>query len=158
MSEGTDRKSARSRLRQKLHNFLVLSDNVVNDFKMFNLPMDFFLPPSRQGKCKKKVLGLDCEVGMRKRTCYVLAGSVLSVWTKLGAVLSTQLGAAGKMQIIRLRLDDGNKIVGAYQTKFFKMKSYLKITYVFSSDDIIVLRQFPPSRTFGDLSQKFACI
>lgn len=65
-----------------------------------------------QGKCKKKTLGLDCEVGMRKRTCYVLAGSVLSVWSKLEAILSTQVGSSTKMQIIRLKLDDGNKIVG----------------------------------------------
>lgn len=60
------------------------------------------------------MLGLECETGMRKRTCYILAGSVLSVWTKLGAVLSTPTGGGGKMQIIRLRLDDGNKIVGMY--------------------------------------------
>ena len=69
---------------------------------------------SRQGKCKKKTLGLDCEVGMRKRTCYVLAGSVLSVWSKLEAILSTQVGSSTKMQIIRLKLDDGNKIVGMF--------------------------------------------
>lgn len=66
-----------------------------------------------RGKCKKKVLGLDCEVGMRKRTCYVLSGSVLSVWTKLEGILSMHAGASGKMQIIRLRIDDGTKIVGA---------------------------------------------
>ena len=51
---------------------------------------------------------------MRKRTCYVLAGSVLSVWSKLEAILSTQVGSSPKMQIIRLKLDDGNKIVGMF--------------------------------------------
>ena len=73
----------------------------------------------RQGKCKKRILGLDCEVGMRKRTCYVLAGSVLSVWNKLGAILSTQPGTSGKMQIIRLKLDDGNKVVGMFWTVLY---------------------------------------
>eukprot|EP00794_Sanderia_malayensis_P014235 gene14235-15720_t len=66
-----------------------------------------------QGKCKKKLVGLDCEIGMRKRTCYVLSGSVLSVWTKLEGVFSVNPGASGKMQIMRLKLDDGTKIVGA---------------------------------------------
>ena len=42
----------------------------------------------------------------------MLAGSVLSVWSKLEAILSTHAGSSAKMQIIRLKLDDGNKIVG----------------------------------------------
>ena len=60
---------------------------------------------------------------MRKRTRYVLAGSVLSVWTKLEAILSTQAGSSSKMQIIRLKLDDGNKIVGMFRVNvtFFIM-------------------------------------
>ncbi len=60
------------------------------------------------------MIGLDCEVGMRKRTCYVLSGSVLSVWKKLEGIFSLQPGSGGKMQIIRLRLDDGTKIVGKW--------------------------------------------
>ena len=68
----------------------------------------------RQGKCKKKELGLGCEVGMRRKTVYVLAGSVLSIWTKIGVILSNQSGSSGKMQIIRVRLDDGTKIVGKH--------------------------------------------
>eukprot|EP00795_Rhopilema_esculentum_P015444 gene15445-6692_t len=73
-----------------------------------------------QGKCKKKELGLGCEVGMRRKTVYVLAGSVLSIWTKIGVILSNQSGSSGKMQIIRVRLDDGTKIVEWCKSKVFK--------------------------------------
>ena len=55
---------------------------------------------------------MSCEVGLRRRTYYVLAGSVLSVWSRVEAILNAQPGSLSKMQIIRLRIDDGSKIVG----------------------------------------------
>lgn len=67
---------------------------------------------SRRGYCKRKIVGMTCEVGTRKRTCYILCGSVLSVWTKIETLLSTQPGPYSKMQIIRAKLDNGSKIVG----------------------------------------------
>ena len=66
----------------------------------------------RRGYCKRKIVGLPCEVGTRKRTCYILCGSVLSVWSKVETLLSCQPGSASKMQIIRLKLDNGVKLVG----------------------------------------------
>ncbi|KAF1431197.1 hypothetical protein FQV23_0001491, partial [Spheniscus humboldti] len=65
-----------------------------------------------RGNCKKAGLGLVCEVGLCCRTYYVLCGSVLSVWTKVEGVLASVSGTNVKMQIVRLRTEDGQRIVG----------------------------------------------
>jgi len=65
-----------------------------------------------RGFCKRQVAGLPCEVGTRKRTCHILSGSVLSVWSKVESILSLQPSAAARMQIIRTKLDNGHKVVG----------------------------------------------
>uniref|UniRef100_A0A8C7QHG6 Protein strawberry notch homolog 1 n=1 Tax=Oncorhynchus mykiss TaxID=8022 RepID=A0A8C7QHG6_ONCMY len=65
-----------------------------------------------RGNCKKVSVGLHCEVGLRCRTYYVLCGSVLSVWTKVEGVLASVSGTNIKMQIVRLRTEDGQRIVG----------------------------------------------
>lgn len=59
-------------------------------------------------------MGLVCEVGLRCRTYYVLCGSVLSVWTKVEGVLASVSGTNVKMQIVRLRTEDGQRIVGKW--------------------------------------------
>ncbi|CAH0713438.1 unnamed protein product, partial [Brenthis ino] len=51
-----------------------------------------------------------CEVGLRVRTYNVLAGSVLAVWARVEAALAAR--SAAKMQVVRLKTDDGLKIVG----------------------------------------------
>ncbi len=66
----------------------------------------------RRGNCKKVSVGLQCEIGLRCRTYYVLCGSVLSVWTKVEGVLASVSGSNVKMQIVRLRTEDGQRIVG----------------------------------------------
>ena len=56
----------------------------------------------RRGNCKTKSLGMQCEVGLRKKTYNVLAGSVLSVWNQVEAVLThdgNRRGANTKMQV-----------------------------------------------------------
>uniref|UniRef100_A0A3Q2P2F5 Protein strawberry notch homolog 1 n=1 Tax=Fundulus heteroclitus TaxID=8078 RepID=A0A3Q2P2F5_FUNHE len=65
-----------------------------------------------RGNCKKASVGLLCEVGLRCRTYYVLCGSVLSVWNELEEVLSPVSGSNVKVQIVRLRTEDGQRIVG----------------------------------------------
>ncbi|XP_056146511.1 protein strawberry notch homolog 1 [Lampris incognitus] len=65
-----------------------------------------------RGNCKKASVGLQCEIGLRCRTYYVLCGSVLSVWTKVENVLASVSGTNVKMQIVRLRTEDGQRIVG----------------------------------------------
>ncbi|KAM8962284.1 protein strawberry notch homolog 1 isoform 2-T2 [Pelodytes ibericus] len=65
-----------------------------------------------RGNCKKASLGLVCEIGLRCRTYFVLCGSVLSVWTKVEGVLASVSGTNVKMQIVRLRTEDGQRIVG----------------------------------------------
>lgn len=55
------------------------------------------------GNCKNSTLGIDCEVGLRRRSYNVLAGSVLSVWSRVENVLAARSGHNSKMQVIRLR-------------------------------------------------------
>ncbi|XP_012223697.1 protein strawberry notch isoform X3 [Linepithema humile] len=64
------------------------------------------------GNCKNTTLGIDCEVGLRRRSYNVLAGSVLSVWSRVENVLAARSGHNSKMQVVRLRTDEGLKIVG----------------------------------------------
>ena len=67
-----------------------------------------------KGNCKKIAVGLQCDVGLRSRTFHVLSGSVLSVWNKVENVLASAPGGANsKMQIIRLKTDAGERIVGS---------------------------------------------
>lgn len=66
----------------------------------------------RRGNCKNVSLGLDCEVGLRKRTYNVLSGSVLSVWSRVENILAAKTGHSSKMQVIRLKTAEGLKIVG----------------------------------------------
>ncbi|KAL7377325.1 hypothetical protein ABVT39_025953 [Epinephelus coioides] len=65
-----------------------------------------------RGNCKKAAVGLQCEIGLRCRTYYVLCGSVLSVWNELEEVLTPVSGTNVKVQIVRLRTEDGQRIVG----------------------------------------------
>lgn len=65
-----------------------------------------------RGNCKNVTLGQECEVGLRRRSYNVLAGSVLSVWSRVESVLAARSGHNSKMQVVRLRTDEGLKIVG----------------------------------------------
>lgn len=53
----------------------------------------------------------DCEVGLRVRTHHVLSGSVLAVWARVEHVLAAR-AHLNKMQVVRIKTDDGLKIVG----------------------------------------------
>jgi len=68
-----------------------------------------------KGNCKNKSIGMECEVGLRRKSYNVLTGSVLSVWTKVESVLTNdgqKKGQHAKMQVVRMRLDEGRRIVG----------------------------------------------
>lgn len=70
-------------------------------------------------------VGLQCEVGLRCRTYFVLCGSVLSVWNEVELVLAPVSGANVKVQIVRLRTEDGQRIVGRFETTIWeKMFTY----------------------------------
>ncbi|XP_071480691.1 protein strawberry notch homolog 1-like [Diadema antillarum] len=64
-----------------------------------------------KGTCKANVLGLPCEIGLRRRTFHVLSGSVLSVWSRVEEVLALNPQSGAIMQIIRIKTDRG-KLVG----------------------------------------------
>lgn len=84
-------------------------------FVQFLFTDHFLLLFSRRGNCKNVAMGMECEIGLRRRTYNVLAGCVLSVWTKVEDLLNTRTGQNNKMQVVRLRSSDGLKIVGEYQ-------------------------------------------
>ena len=64
----------------------------------------------RQGHCTNV---RNCEIGLRTRKFYILAGSVLTVWSKVESVLSSLTGYSQfRLQIIRVKTNDDNKIVG----------------------------------------------
>ncbi|KAF2894826.1 hypothetical protein ILUMI_11349 [Ignelater luminosus] len=66
-----------------------------------------------RGNCRNVNMGHDCEVGLRRRTYNVVSGSVLSVWSRVEGVLASKNGTHNnKMQVIRLKTDDGLKVVG----------------------------------------------
>eukprot|EP00094_Tigriopus_californicus_P001238 TCALIF_01199-PA protein Name:"Similar to sno Protein strawberry notch (Drosophila melanogaster)" AED:0.08 eAED:0.09 QI:0/0/0/0.88/1/1/9/0/1282 len=69
-----------------------------------------------KGNCKNMTMGMKCEIGLRRKTYNVLCGSVLSVWTKVEEVLThdgNRRGAASKMQVVRLKLENDKRIVGS---------------------------------------------
>ncbi|XP_051972574.1 protein strawberry notch homolog 1-like [Xyrauchen texanus] len=91
----------------------VLSDDAkVHWIDQYNSSADVCSHAYWRGNCKKASLGLQCEIGLRCRMYYVLCGSVLSVWTKVEGVLAPVSGSNVKMQIVRLRTEDGQRIVG----------------------------------------------
>lgn len=65
-----------------------------------------------KGMCRYVTMGQDCEIGLRRRTYYVLSGSVLSVWARVENNLAARAGSQNRMQVIRLKTKEGNKIVG----------------------------------------------
>uniref|UniRef100_A0A1Q3F8H9 Putative nuclear helicase mop-3/sno dead-box superfamily n=1 Tax=Culex tarsalis TaxID=7177 RepID=A0A1Q3F8H9_CULTA len=65
-----------------------------------------------KGMCRYVTMGQDCEVGLRRRTYYVLSGSVLSVWSRVENSLAARVGNQNRMQVIRLKTKEGIKIVG----------------------------------------------
>ncbi|KFM82075.1 Protein strawberry notch-like protein, partial [Stegodyphus mimosarum] len=65
------------------------------------------------GQCRRKTMGVLCEVGLRQRQYYVLSGSVLSVWTKIESIMSAHHGSHNaKLQVVRLKIDEASRIVG----------------------------------------------
>jgi hypothetical protein len=64
-----------------------------------------------QGKCRLSTTFQPCEVGMRRRTYYVLTGSLLGVWTHLESVFLRFPSQSHKMQIVRVHIA-GKKLIG----------------------------------------------
>lgn len=68
-----------------------------------------------RGNCRNVSVGGECEVGLRRRSYNILAGSVLSVWTRVEGILASRShhgATSAKMQVVRLKTDDEVKIVG----------------------------------------------
>ena len=66
----------------------------------------------RKGNCKNVTMGLQCEVGLRKKTYNVLTGSVLSVWHEIESILTHDGNRKGTNSRMQVNIYD--------LTKFFK--------------------------------------
>ncbi|GFV32748.1 protein strawberry notch homolog 1 [Trichonephila clavipes] len=65
------------------------------------------------GQCRRKQMGVHCEVGLRQRQYYVLSGAVLSVWTKIESIMSAHHGSHNaKLQVVRLKFEEASRVVG----------------------------------------------
>ena len=79
-------------------------------------------------------MGMPCEVGLRKKTYNVLAGSVLSVWNQVEAVLThdgNRRGANTKMQVsnkISNCLNESNSIT---KLNYKTIKYFISIIFLF---------------------------
>lgn len=113
----------------------------------------------RRGSCKKANLGLQCEIGLRTRTFHILSGSVLSVWSKVESVLAGMPGGStSKMQIIRLKTDCGQRIVGKFYMYIQYQYHKIAISSLFGSPKLKVsyelfwlsiVHQFPTNLANG---------
>lgn len=59
------------------------------------------------GKCRQ---AKNCDTGLRKRTYCILTGSMLTTWPELEKRIP--MIAHHKLQIVRLKTDDGKKFIG----------------------------------------------
>ena len=83
-------------------------------------------------KLQDQSVGLQCEVGLRRKTYNVLAGSVLTVWNKVEAVLThdgNRRGSNSKMQVMNvaysvsaLKVHSANIISKGQRSAPFKFK------------------------------------
>lgn len=63
----------------------------------------------RHGRCRHAATG--CHVGLRRKTYFVLAGSVLGVWSHIEGVFNRCPGHNQRMQIIRVKTNS-KRLVG----------------------------------------------
>lgn len=59
----------------------------------------------------------NCDFGIRKRTYCILSGSVLTVWPEIEKMIPHI--QSHKLQIVRLKTDDGKKYIGPMVPQFF---------------------------------------
>uniref|UniRef100_A0A3Q3LEF3 Protein strawberry notch homolog 1 n=1 Tax=Mastacembelus armatus TaxID=205130 RepID=A0A3Q3LEF3_9TELE len=104
-----------------------------------------------RGNCKKASMGLQCEIGLRCRTYYVLCGSVLSVWNELEEVLTPVSGTNVKVQIVRLRTEDGQRIVGKMKDSlcFFLRSDHSSKLCISVNEQALNIGPVPAARCAG---------
>ena len=66
-------------------------------------------PSHRQGNCRK----VGCSIGLRRKTYFMLGGSVLGVWSHIEEVFN-RCSANQRMQIIRIRTQQ-KRLVGEWK-------------------------------------------
>ena len=89
------------------------------------------------GNCKTEEQHVFCELGRRFRTYFVLTGSVIAVWPVLEkALMESRPGKAqhaSYMQIVRIRCDDNQKLVGLLVMPVYVRKLLTTLTHVSSA-------------------------
>lgn len=59
---------------------------------------------------------MKCDIGLRHRNYTILSGGILTAWPYLEQKLPA---ATQRIQIIRLRLDANNRVIGKYRTSIY---------------------------------------
>jgi hypothetical protein len=55
--------------------------------------------------------GFTCDHGLRTRIYHILSGGVLAIWDQISGA-TRDYSTEQRLQVVRLRLDDGRKIIG----------------------------------------------
>ncbi|XP_055305028.1 protein strawberry notch-like [Sitodiplosis mosellana] len=66
------------------------------------------------GTCKNSTAGFLCDIGLRKREYYLIAGSIFAVWQRIEHQIKAKSRASvtPKLQVVRMKTAGGRKIVG----------------------------------------------
>jgi hypothetical protein len=88
---------------EKKYKKVSLKDAEIHWVQQYEASVDTCSHAYWRGNCKNLGLNMECEVGLRRRSFNVLAGSVLSVWSRVESILATRIGHNSKMQVVRLR-------------------------------------------------------
>lgn len=72
------------------------------------------------GNCKRISSKQPCDLGFRKRSYCILSGAVLTVWPELERSISYL--QTHRLQIVRLKTDDGLKVIGKRCNIFLSLK------------------------------------
>lgn len=91
-----------------------------------NIKITHFSFSIRQGNCRRVNSGLECEIGLRRRTYHILCGLVLNVWAKVEDVLASapHSHSSTKMQVVRLKTHEGTKLVGKFLKRCERLTFY----------------------------------
>lgn len=77
----------------------------------------------RQSRCRLSIPGQQCEVGLRRKTYYVLSGSLLGVWSYIEGTFYQYYKENYTIQIVRVRTDS-KRLVGKLLCSYIELLSY----------------------------------
>lgn len=76
--------------------------------------------------CKRIEAKMKCDVGMRHRNYCILSGGILTAWPLLERSLGAWRDGTKRFQIVRLKIDSSNRVIGKLQLRFLSTKMFRK--------------------------------